>query len=117
MDRIICKSKIHGIRVTQKNLKYEGSIEIDGYILEKADILPHEIVQVVNVNTGSRFDTYVIKGEPNSGICSLNGGAARLGEVGDPLLIISYGIMDTQACKTYQPKIVFVNENNRVIKA
>lgn len=116
MDRIICKSKINRIRVTQKKLDYEGSIEIDAHILEKANILPHEIVQVVNVNTGSRFETYVIKGEPNSGVCGLNGGAARLGEIGDPLLIISYGIMDTQACETYTPKIVFVDETNRIVK-
>jgi aspartate 1-decarboxylase len=116
MNRIICKSKIHRIRVTQKNLDYEGSIEIDGHILEKANILPYEIVQVVNVNTGTRFETYVIKGESTSGICGLNGGAARLGEIGDLLLIISYGIMDTQACETYSPKIIFVGENNRIVK-
>jgi len=116
MDRTICKSKIHGIRVTQKNLEYEGSIEIDSHILEKADILPYEIVQVVNVNTGTRFETYVIKGKSNSGICGLNGGAARLGEIGDPLLIISYGIMDTQKCETYSPIIIFVDENNKVLK-
>ena len=116
MDRIICKSKIHRIRITQKNLEYEGSIEIDNHILKRANILPYEIVQVVNVNTGNRFETYVIRGESGSGICGLNGGAARLGEIGDPLLIISYGIMDTQRCETYSPQIVFVDENNRITK-
>ncbi len=116
MQRIICKSKIHGIHVTEVNLHYAGSIEIDAEILEKADIFPNEIVQVVNVANGERFETYVMPGKKGSRICRLNGGAARLGEVGDPIIIISYGFLDTAEARTYTPKILRMDERNRILK-
>lgn len=116
MQRFICKSKIHGIRVTEVNLHYEGSIEIDAELLEKADILPNEIVQVVNTANGERFETYVMSGVKGERVCRLNGGAARLGEVGDKLIVISYGFLDTVDAKTYEPKILRMDERNQVLR-
>lgn len=104
MDRIVLKSKIHRIKVTDKNLYYEGSIGIDKELLKEVDIFPGEIVQVINLNTGARFETYV--DESPKGVCSLQGGAARLGEVGDELIILSYCIMDSESAQHYTPKIV-----------
>ncbi len=105
MYRKVLKSKIHRIKVKNKNLNYEGSIEIDEDILKQADILPYEIVQVINLNTGARFETYAIEGE--KGDCSLQGGAARLGEIGDELLIFSYELMDSESVEHHTPKIVY----------
>jgi aspartate 1-decarboxylase len=116
MLRMVCKSKLHRIKVTATNLLYEGSIEIDANLLEKADILPHEIVQVVNLNTGERFETYVMKGKPGSGIVMLNGGAARLGEPGDEMIILSYGFMDSVDARTFEPKVVLVDGKNRILE-
>ena len=87
--RIMLKSKIHRARVTGLNLDYEGSITIDRKIMEEADILPYEQVQVLNINNGARFVTYAIKGEPDSGEICLNGAAARLGVEGDTIIILS----------------------------
>ncbi|MFN3966763.1 MAG: aspartate 1-decarboxylase [Endomicrobiia bacterium] len=116
MLRFVCKSKIQNATVTEKNIKYSGSIKIDSALLEKADILPYEIVLVINVNTGARFETYVIPAKKNSGEIGLQGGAARLGEIGDKLIIISYGFLDSEEIKKYKPKIILVNEKNRPIK-
>ena len=110
MQRIMCKSKIRGLTITHKSIKYEGSIELPGDVIESADILPGEIVLVVNECNGARFNTYVIKGE--KGKCGLLGGAARLGEVGDKLLVISYGFMSTEDAKFHNPEIVEVCEGN-----
>lgn len=112
----ICKSKIHRVKVTEANLDYEGSITIDVDILKKADILPYEKVQVVNNNNGARFETYVIPGKKGSGVICLNGAAARLGEVGDILIIISYCEMEKEKVGKYKPKIVLVDKKNRPIK-
>lgn len=112
----ICKSKIHRVKVTEANLGYEGSITIDVEILKKADILPYEKVQVVNNNNGARFETYVIPGKKGSGIICLNGAAARLGEVGDILIIISYCEMEKEEAVKYRPQIVLVDEKNKPIK-
>ena len=112
----ICKSKIHRVKVTEANLDYEGSITIDVDILRKADILPYEKVQVVNNNNGARFETYVIPGKKDSGVICLNGAAARLGEVGDILIIISYCEMEKKEASRYKPKIVLVDKKNRPIK-
>jgi len=116
MLRLICKSKIQNLTVTEKNIKYSGSIKIDTALLEQADILPNEIVLVVNVNTGARFETYVIPGKKNSGVVGLQGGAARLGEIGDKLIIISYGFLSSEEVKKYKPKVILVDEKNRPIK-
>jgi aspartate 1-decarboxylase len=114
MLRIVAKAKIQRPRVTDKNLRYEGSISIDERLLKLADISENEMVQVVNVNTGARFDTYVIKGGP--GTIALNGGTARLGEIGDELIIISYCLMDSQEAARHRIRRVNVGHRNRPVK-
>ncbi|AKI97160.1 aspartate 1-decarboxylase [Kosmotoga pacifica] len=111
MFRIMQKSKIHRAVVTQKDLNYEGSITIDEELMELADLYENELVQVVNINNGLRFETYVIKGEKGSGVIGLNGAAARLAEIGDLIIIISYGMY---AEGEYDgPKIVKVDKFNK----
>ncbi|MBX7225380.1 MAG: aspartate 1-decarboxylase [Chitinophagales bacterium] len=110
----IFKAKIHRATVTEANLNYVGSITIDENLLDASGILPNEKVQVVNINNGERFETYVIRGERGSGAICLNGPAARKVAVGDKVIIITYALMDTEAAKTYQPKVVFVDENNQI---
>ncbi len=114
MERIIFKSKIHRVSVTEANLNYEGSITIDSKLMKAADILPYEKVDVVNIATGARFTTYAIKGEPGSGEICLNGGAARLGHIGDLLIIITYAHVNEQEIPNFKIKIVLVDENNRI---
>jgi aspartate 1-decarboxylase len=116
MLRMMCKSKIQQATVTETNLEYEGSISIDRNIMLKADIVPYEIVLIVNLNTGARFETYTIPARNNSGIIGLQGGAARLGQVKDKLIIISYAFIEDEKAKAYKPKIVFLDEKNRPIK-
>ena len=108
--------KIHRARVTEANLNYVGSITIDPELLEAANILPNEKVQIVNVNNGERLETYVIKGERNSGVVCLNGPAARKCAVGDVIIIISYASMDFEEAKKHTPTLVFPDTNtNRLI--
>ncbi|MEO0072037.1 MAG: aspartate 1-decarboxylase [candidate division WOR-3 bacterium] len=114
MLRIIVKSKIHRLKITEKNLYYEGSLTIDEELLQKADIAENEMVQVINLNTGARFETYVMKGPRNSGMVCLNGGTARLGEVGDELIVISYALVESIAARSIEPKKIFVDEKNRI---
>jgi len=116
MFRIMMKSKIHRATVTEANLKYVGSITIDEALMEAADILPNEKVQVVNNNNGARLETYVIPGERHSGVICLNGAAARLVQVGDEVIIISYGLYTEEVARAYKPKIVFVDGNNRPVE-
>lgn len=116
MKRIMYKSKIHRAVVTEANLDYVGSITIDQDLLEAADILPNEKVQVVNNNNGQRLETYVIAGERGSGVICLNGAAARKAEIGDEIIIISYSWLDDKKAKQLNPKIVMVNDNNELIK-
>lgn len=113
MFRSLLKSKIHRATVTEANLNYVGSITIDQELLEAANILPHEKVQIVNVNNGARFDTYTIVGTRRSGTICLNGAAARLVEPGDKIIIISYALVEEEKCLSYQPLVVFVDENNK----
>ena len=112
----VCKSKIHRAVVTEADLNYEGSITIDEKLMGTAGILPYELVHVLNLNNGSRFETYVLKGKLGSGIICLNGPAARLGQVGDILLVISYCLLDEKEAKKHKPKLVYVDEKNRIIK-
>lgn len=112
MQRKMCKSKIYGLKVTHKSIKSQGSIELPADVLEAADILPGEFVLVINENNAERFETYVIKGKP--GVCGLLGGAARLGEVGDGLLVLSYGFMDTAKAEAHSMRLVEVGENNKL---
>ena len=113
MFREMMKSKIHRARVTQANLQYQGSLTVDSRLMEAADLYPNEKIQVVNVNTGDRFETYVIPGEPGSGIIGVNGGAARLASVGDIILIISYALMEEKEAAAHKPKVFILDENNR----
>ncbi len=110
----IVKSKIHRAIVTQAELNYMGSITIDEALMEAANLIENEMVQVLNINNGKRFETYVIKGERNSGVICLNGPAARLAQVGDPVIIISYAIMDFEAARQFQPVLVIPDSNNRL---
>jgi len=111
----VLKSKIHRVRVTQAELNYVGSITIDEDLMDAANIIANEKVQIVNNNNGARFETYVIKGERGSGVVCLNGAAARLVQVGDVVIIISYALMEQQEAKEYEPLLVFPDENNRLI--
>jgi aspartate 1-decarboxylase len=110
----ILKSKIHRAIVTQAELHYVGSITIDEALMEAANLIENELVQVLNVNNGERFETYVIKGERNSGVICLNGPAARLAQVGDPVIVISYAVMDFEKAKSFKPTLVFPDPNNRL---
>lgn len=114
MKRVMFKSKIHRARVTQAELYYEGSITIDSELMAKADILAYEKVQVVNVNNGQRFETYALKGEAGSGVICLNGAAARLGHVGDEVIIITYGEYSDDELDGHKPKVILVDDKNRV---
>lgn len=116
MKRILYKSKIHRARVTQAELYYEGSLTVDRELMDTADMLPFEKVQVVNVNNGQRFETYVIEGEPGSGTICLNGAAARLGQVGDEVIIITYGEYADEEARNHVPTTVLVDEQNKVKK-
>ena len=111
----VLKSKIHRVRVTQAELNYVGSITIDEDLMDAANILANEKVQIVNNNNGARFETYVIKGERGSGVVCLNGAAARLVQVGDIIIVISYALMDFEEAKKYKPILVFPDENNRLV--
>ena len=113
MMRWMCKSKIHRATVTEANLAYEGSITVDPGLLEAADIVPYEMVQIYNVNNGQRFETYAIPGEEGSGVICLNGAAARLGMVGDKIIIVSTSFVEESEVPSFSPKVVFVNEKNQ----
>lgn len=110
----VLKSKIHCATVTEANLNYMGSITIDENLLDAADMIAGQKVQIVDNNNGERFETYIIKGERGSGCVCLNGAAARKVQVGDVIIIIAYALMDFEEAKTFQPRIVFPNEQNRI---
>jgi aspartate 1-decarboxylase len=110
----ICKSKIGHGYVTEAELFYEGSITIDETLLKAVDMLPGEKVDVLNINNGNRFTTYVIAGEAGSGKICLNGPAARLGLVGDQIIILSYAMMEPQEAKNYKAKIIHLDEKNKI---
>ncbi len=112
----ILKSKIHRVKVTQAELNYVGSITIDEDLLDAANIIPNEKVQIVNNNNGERFETYAIKGERGTGTICLNGATARKVQVGDILIIMSYGSLPMAEAKAYQPILVFPDDNNRLLK-
>jgi aspartate 1-decarboxylase len=116
MQRIMKKSKIHTASITGLELYYEGSVTIDRDLLDLADMLPGEQVQIVNLNNGQRFVTYTISGERGSGVVELNGPAARLAAVGDKVIIISYGHYDDEEARALEPVVVFVDGNNRPVQ-
>ncbi len=110
----VLKSKIHRVRVTQAELNYVGSITIDEDLMDAAHIIANEKVQIVNNNNGARFETYVIKGERGSGTVCLNGAAARLVQVGDIIIVISYALMEFGKAKQHTPILLFPDGNNRL---
>ena len=116
MTREMFRAKIHRATVTMAELYYEGSITIDEDLLKTADILPYEKVQVVNLNNGSRLDTYALVGPSGSGMICLNGPAARLGAIGDEVIIIAYSQMSDEEAKKHKPRIVLVDKKNKVSK-
>lgn len=111
----VCKSKIHRATITEANLNYEGSLTIDEALMERAQIAPYERVQIVNIHNGTRVETYVIPGERDSGTICLNGAAARWGEVGDVVIIISYGLVSQEEAQNHKPTLVRVDSNNRPV--
>ena len=113
--RTMLKSKIHRARVTQCNLDYEGSITIDRTLMDAADMLPFERVDILNINNGARFSTYVIEGEPGSGIIGLNGAAARLAVTSDLVIIVSYATMTNEEARKAQPIVVHVDSKNSIV--
>lgn len=110
----VLKSKIHRAKITQAELHYVGSITIDAALMEAANLIEGEKVQVVNVNNGERLDTYVIKGERNSGTVCLNGPAARKAQVGDIIIIVSYASMEFEEAKKFKPAIIFPTPDNKL---
>jgi len=114
--RTMLKSKIHRARVTEVNLDYEGSIAIDGLLMEAADILPYEMVHVLDLNNGARFETYAIEGERGSRELCINGAAARLVSKGDTVILLSYRLVSDEEAQTTKPKMVYVDERNAIVK-
>ena len=114
MNIELLKSKIHRVAITEANLNYIGSITIDEDLMDAANIIENEKVQVVNINNGERLETYVIKGKRGSGICCLNGPAARKAAVGDIVVIISYASLDFEEAKHFKPTLVFPKEGNKL---
>ncbi|MFT3702340.1 MAG: aspartate 1-decarboxylase [Agriterribacter sp.] len=110
----ILKSKIHRSVITEANLNYVGSLTLDENLMDAANLIENEKIQIVNVNNGSRIETYLIKGKRGSGVCCLNGPAARQGAVGDTVIIISYATMDFEEAKTFKPQIIFPKDGNRL---
>jgi len=110
----ILKSKVHRVVITEANLNYVGSLTLDEDLVDAANMIEHEKIQVVNVNNGERIETYLIKGKRGSGIVCLNGPAARKGAAGDVVIIISYATMDFEDAKTFKPVVIFPGEGNKL---
>ncbi|MFW6137492.1 MAG: aspartate 1-decarboxylase [Candidatus Aminicenantaceae bacterium] len=117
MRRTMLKSKVHNARVTETNLDYQGSLTLDETLMKEAAMAPYEQIHVYNISNGERFITYLIKGERDSGTVGVNGAAARKAKVGDRLIIASYGIMEEEELELYMPRILIVDENNRIQEA
>ncbi|WP_028548629.1 aspartate 1-decarboxylase [Paenibacillus sp. UNC451MF] len=115
MFRTMLKSKIHRATVTEANLNYVGSITIDEDLLDLIDMLPNEKVQIVNNNNGARLETYIIPGPRGSGVICLNGAAARLVQVGDTVIILSYVMLTDEEARNHKPQVAIMGENNKVI--
>ena len=116
MDITMLNGKIHRAVVTQAELNYVGSITVDSKLLEAADILEYQYVQIVDVENGNRFETYTIAGEPGSGMICLNGAAARCVSVGDKIIIRAYASVTPQEAKEFQPTVVFVDDENKITR-
>ncbi len=116
MNLTMLKGKIHRAVVRQAELNYVGSITVDTYLLDAAGILEYELVQIVDIENGNRFETYTIAGEPGSGMICLNGAAARQVAVGDHIILMSYAQMTPEEAKEHKPKVVFVDEQNQIAR-
>lgn len=116
MQLSMLKGKIHRATVTQADLNYVGSITVDKTLLDAAGILQYEKVHIVDINNGSRFETYTIAGEPGSGVICLNGAAARCVQPGDKIILMAYAQMDEEEAKNYEPKVVFIGDDNKIIE-
>jgi len=114
--RTMLRGKIHRARVTEVNLDYEGSITIDRVLMEAADILPYEMVHVLDIDNGARFQTYAIEGKPGSGEVCINGAAARLVSRGDTVIILAYMAVADEEARAIQPRLVYVDEHNAIVK-
>jgi aspartate 1-decarboxylase len=114
MEIEVLKSKVHRVTITEANLNYIGSLTLDEDLMDAANLIPNEKVQVVNVNNGARIETYMIAGKRGSGICCLNGPAARSGEVGDIVIVISYARLEFEAAKKFKPWVIFPKEGNKL---
>lgn len=112
--RTMLRGKIHRARVTEANIEYEGSITIDPILMEAADILPYEMVHVLDVNNGARLETYAISGESGSGEICMNGAAARLITKGDTVIILHYGSFSEEEARQIKPKLCYVDQHNRI---
>lgn len=110
----VLKSKVHRAVITEANLQYVGSLTLDEDLMDAAGMIENEKIHVVNVNNGERIETYLIKGPRGSGVVCLNGPAARKGEVGDVVIVISYGFMDPEEARQFKPKVVFPREGNKL---
>jgi aspartate 1-decarboxylase len=115
MFRTMLKSKIHRATVTQSDLHYVGSLTLDRDLMDAADLLPGELIHLVDVNNGARLETYVIEGERGSGVVGINGAAARLVHTGDTVIIISYGVVTEDEARDRKPQVVFVDSANRIL--
>ncbi|MBL7873426.1 MAG: aspartate 1-decarboxylase [Cyclobacteriaceae bacterium] len=111
----VLKSKIHRVKITEAELHYVGSITLDSSLMDAANLIEGEKVQIVNVNNGERLETYVIKGTPGSGTVCLNGPAARKAQVGDIVIIISYASMELEEARKFKPSLIFPDPDNRLI--
>ncbi|MFB9716455.1 aspartate 1-decarboxylase [Arthrobacter methylotrophus] len=116
MNRTMFKSKIHRATVTHADLHYVGSVTVDLDLLDAADILPGELVSIVDVSNGARLETYTIAGERGSGVIGINGAAAHLVHVGDVVILITYAEMTTEEARAYQPKVVHVDKSNKIVQ-
>ncbi len=114
MKRDMLRAKVHRITVTERDVQYEGSLTLDKALMEAADMLPYERIEVYDIDNGSRFSTYLIEGERGSGACCVNGAAARLVEKGDKLIIAAYASMDEAAAREHRPKVVLIDSHNRI---
>ena len=110
------KAKLHRATVTEANLNYTGSITIDRHLMDESGLLPHEKVQIVNINNGARFETYVIEGPRNSGIICLNGAAARLVQPGDKIIVMAYVQLTPEEAKGFEPKVLLLNDDNTILE-
>ncbi len=117
MRRDMLRAKVHRIKVTERDIEYEGSLSLDSELMHAADMLPFERIDVYDVDNGNRFSTYLIEGRPGSGDCCVNGAAARLVELGDKLIIAAFCSLEESEVRRHQPKLILIGEDNKITRA